>query len=106
MPALEAWWCELLESGTLRGSDPARPHKAVSSGYVRIVEVETVSYGETRSKQPRTFNQPGLFDQARQIEPRLTTHVRQAQLLRENGWQVKHRAHRDLGWYTAMAEEA
>jgi hypothetical protein len=75
LPALEAWWCELLESGSLRGSDPAHPNRAVSNGYVRIVEVDTVSYGQTKSKQPRTFNQPGLFDQARQIEPRLRNYT-------------------------------
>jgi hypothetical protein len=32
------------------------------------------------------------------------THARQAQLLRENGWKMKRGAHRDLGWYTAVAE--
>jgi hypothetical protein len=36
------------------------------------------------------------------------THVRQAQLQREHpgekGWEMKRGAHRDLGWYTAVAE--
>jgi hypothetical protein len=36
------------------------------------------------------------------------THVRQAQLLREHrgekGWEQKRGSHRDLGWYTAIAE--
>jgi hypothetical protein len=32
------------------------------------------------------------------------THIRQAQLLRANGWQMTRGAHRDLGWYTAIAE--
>jgi hypothetical protein len=32
------------------------------------------------------------------------THARQAQLLREHGWEMKRGAHRDLGWYTAVAE--
>jgi hypothetical protein len=32
------------------------------------------------------------------------THARQAQLLREHGWKMKRGAHRDLGWYTAVAE--
>ena len=32
------------------------------------------------------------------------THVRQEQLLRENAWKVRRGAHRDLGWYTAVAE--
>ena len=33
LPPLDAWWCELLESGTLWGSDPAEPHRAVSNSY-------------------------------------------------------------------------
>ena len=32
------------------------------------------------------------------------THVRQAQLLQENGWGKTRGAHRDPGWYTAIAE--
>ena len=32
------------------------------------------------------------------------THARQQQLLREHGWKMKRGAHRDLGWYTAVAE--
>jgi hypothetical protein len=32
------------------------------------------------------------------------THARQHQLLREHGWEMKRGAHRDLGWYTAVAE--
>jgi hypothetical protein len=32
------------------------------------------------------------------------THTRQAQLEREHGWQRKRGDHRDLGWYTAVAE--
>jgi hypothetical protein len=32
------------------------------------------------------------------------THARQAQLLRDNGWKMTRGAHRDLGWYTAIAE--
>ncbi len=32
------------------------------------------------------------------------THARQAQLLRANGWKATRGAHRDLGWYTAVAE--
>ena len=101
LPALEAWWCELLESGTLRGSDPARPNKAVSNGYVRIVEVETVSYGATQSKQPRTFNQPGLFDQARQIEPRLRNYTNDHLLggfLRKMGCDNTRKVLRRQGW--------
>jgi hypothetical protein len=32
------------------------------------------------------------------------THVRQEQLLHEHGWEMKRGAHRDLAWYTAIAE--
>jgi hypothetical protein len=32
------------------------------------------------------------------------THVRQVLLLRENGWKAKRGNHRNLGWYTAIAE--
>lgn len=32
------------------------------------------------------------------------THARQAMLLREHGWEMKRGAHRDLGWFTAVAE--
>ena len=34
------------------------------------------------------------------------THQRQAQLLREHGWKMKRGAHRDLAWYSAVAEAA
>jgi hypothetical protein len=75
LPPLDAWWCELLESGTLRGSDPAEPHRAVSNSYTRVVEIKGKSrYGDTYP-QSRTFNQPGIFDQARQIEPRLRSYT-------------------------------
>jgi hypothetical protein len=32
------------------------------------------------------------------------THARQGQLLRQHGWRMTRGAHRDLGWYTAVAE--
>ena len=32
------------------------------------------------------------------------THIRQAQLLLEHGWEQTRGAHRDLAWYTAVAE--
>jgi hypothetical protein len=32
------------------------------------------------------------------------THARQSQLLRDNGWSRTRGTHRDLGWYTAIAE--
>ena len=48
LPPLEAWWCELLETGTLRGADPDEPNRAVSNSYQRQIEIETKSrYGDT-----------------------------------------------------------
>jgi hypothetical protein len=32
------------------------------------------------------------------------THARQRQLLRQHGWEMKRGSHRDLGWYSAVAE--
>ena len=40
LPPLEAWWCELLETGTLWGADPEEPHRAVSNSYQREIEIE------------------------------------------------------------------
>jgi hypothetical protein len=55
LSALDAWWVELLETGTLEGADPNAPNCAVSNGYDR----------------PYLGRQRGLYDQARTIEPRL-----------------------------------
>ncbi len=41
LPPLEAWWCELLETGTLWGADPEEPHRAVSNSYQRQIETKT-----------------------------------------------------------------
>jgi hypothetical protein len=101
LPALEAWWCELLEIGTLRGSDPANPNRAVSNAYGRIVEVDTVAYGQAKSKQPRIFNQPGIFDQARQIEPRLRNYTNDRTLglhLTKMGCNNTKKVMRRQGW--------
>ena len=71
LPPLDAWWCELLETGTLWGADPEEPHRAVSNSYQRKIEIETKSgYGGTNT-QIRHVTQLGIYDQARQIEPRL-----------------------------------
>lgn len=51
----DAWWVELLESGTLEGGDPGAPNMAVSNEYLKD--------GFQRVR--------GLYDQARTIEPRL-----------------------------------
>jgi hypothetical protein len=68
---LEAWWCELLETGTLMGADPVAPHRAVSNAYQRLVEVD----GRFGTAQSRYVNQLGIYDQARLIEPRLRNHT-------------------------------
>ena len=41
LPPLEAWWCELLETGVLMGADPDEPNRAVSNSYQRQIEIET-----------------------------------------------------------------
>ena len=101
LPPLEMWWCELLESGTLRGSDPAEPWRAVSSNYMRMIKVETSSpFGGTNT-QMRSFNQPGLFDQARQIEPRLKNYFSDRRLglfLSEMGCDNTKKVLRRQGW--------
>jgi hypothetical protein len=68
---LDSWWVELLEGGTLEGSDPARPERAVSNEYQREIQ-QTYADGNTYSKYVR---QRGLFDQARTVEPRLKYHT-------------------------------
>ena len=94
---LEAWWCELLETGTLMGADPFAPHRAVSNSYQRQIEVEA-SYGTT---QIRYVNQPGLYDQAKQIEPRLRNHASDHRLgihLNEMGCDNTKKVLRRRGW--------
>jgi hypothetical protein len=62
---LEAWWCELLETGTLTGADPGAPNRAVSNSYSRQIEIDA-GYG---TKQFRHVTQHGLYDQAKLVEP-------------------------------------
>jgi hypothetical protein len=54
---LDAWWVELLESGTLEGSDPDAPHRAVSNSYMRE-EVDFPSFGPSRTIRVK---QNGLY---------------------------------------------
>lgn len=61
LPPLETWWVELLETGTLWGAHPIEPHRAVSNRYQREIDC---------GKFVRHVTQNGLYDQARQIEPR------------------------------------
>ena len=58
----DAWWCELLQTGALWGADPRRPSWAVSNGY----EEEKETFGGTRTVKRRC-----LYDQAREVSPRL-----------------------------------
>jgi hypothetical protein len=53
---LDAWWGELLETGTLMGADPLAPHRAVSNSYQRQIEIDA-GYGTT---QIRYVNQLGI----------------------------------------------
>jgi hypothetical protein len=95
---LETWWCELLENGTLTGSDPEAPGSAVSGAYQREIEVGGSSFS---GSQIRLVNQPGLFDQARVIEPRLKNHTSEHKLgnfLREMGCDNIRRVLRRRGW--------
>lgn len=95
---LEAWWVELLESGTIAGADPNAPNKAVSNAYQR----EIVTYENAFSgKQTRYVNQLGIFDQARLIEPRLRHHTSDHRLgahLSDMGCENKKKVLRRRGW--------
>jgi hypothetical protein len=95
---LDTWWCELLESGTLIGSDPEAPGSAVSGAYQRQIEIGGSSFS---SSQIRLVNQPGLFDQARVIEPRLKSHTSEHKLgnfLKAMGCDNTKRVLRKRGW--------
>jgi hypothetical protein len=102
LPPLESWWVELLESGSLRGSDPREPRKAVSTHYSRTVTVEIEGrFGVGKSTQVRTFTQPGLYDQARAIEPRLRGHFSDLLLgtfLKKMGCDNGRKVLRRQGW--------
>ncbi len=93
---LEAWWCELLETGTLAGADPSEPHRAVSNSYTRQIEIDTGF-----STQVRHVTQLGVYDQAKLIEPRLKTHFsdhKLGDLLREMGCDNTKKVLRRRGW--------
>jgi hypothetical protein len=97
LPPLDAWWCELLETGTLWGADPKAPHCAVSNRYQRLVKVP-VYYVGTPIRQVTQF---GIFDQARQIEPRLRTYTNDRALglfLSEMGCDNAKKVLRRQGW--------
>jgi len=93
---LDSWWVELLEGGTLDGADPDASNSAVSNGYQRAVE----EISHAGNSYTRRIKQPGLFDQARTVEPRLRNHVSDHLLgryLRDQGCITKKVLHR-RGW--------
>ena len=101
LPPLEAWWCELLETGTLWGADPREPHRAVSNSYQRQIETKIQSgFGGTNT-QIRHVTQLGIYDQARQLEPRLKNYVNDHRLgahLKEMGCDNTDKVLRRRGW--------
>ena len=75
LPPLEAWWCELLETGTLWGADPEEPTgRSATVISARSRSRPNPRYGGTNI-QIRHVTQLGIYDQARQIEPRLKNYI-------------------------------
>jgi hypothetical protein len=91
---LDSWWVELLETGTLMGCDPEGPRdRAVSNKYVATIGN---SFGGERE-----VTRPGLYDQARSIEPRLRNHTSDHQLgtyLKKQGCDNAKKVMRRQGW--------
>jgi hypothetical protein len=98
LEAVDVWWAELLESGVIVGSDPDHPGRAVSNSYQRERTVATTFKGEA-STRVQLVTQHGIFDQARQVEPKLRnvsdhalgSHLtamgcHRARVLRRRGW--------------------
>jgi Family of unknown function (DUF5906)/Primase C terminal 2 (PriCT-2)/Bifunctional DNA primase/polymerase, N-terminal len=90
---LDGWWVELLETGTLAGCDPEGPaDRAVSNKYEEKVVV---------GMSDRLVTRPGLYDQARSIEPRLRNHTSDHHLgtfLKEQGCSNERKIMRRRGW--------
>lgn len=97
--AEDAWWCELLETGTLWGADPHRPESAVSNGWEEEKETATST---------RVAKRKGLYDQARELSPRLkgySDHLLAATLVK-HGCTNNHRVLRRRGWHFPDLAEA
>jgi hypothetical protein len=88
---LDSWWVELLEIGTLTGCDPMEPNRAVSNKYEEKVVVGCSDRWVTRL---------GLYDQARNIEPRLRQRSDHTlgQYLAEQGCDNSRKVMRRRGW--------
>ncbi len=102
LPPLEAWWCELLETGTLWGADPKEPHRAVSNAISASSEIETnSSYGDT-STQIRHVSSSEFTTRQEQLEPRLkkdhTSDHRLGAHLKEMGCDNTEKVLRRRGW--------
>ena len=67
----EQWWVELLEGGTLEGADPDFPSHAISNTYDREITKDR----QLRHQAQQLHKQPGIYDQARIIVPRLRQHA-------------------------------
>ena len=88
---MDSWWVELLEDGTLAGCDPNEPNRAVSNKYEYKVVV---------GMSDRWVTRLGLYDQARNIEPRLRQRSDHAlgQYLAEQGCDNSRKVMRRRGW--------
>ena len=95
---LDAWWVELLETGTLYGADPKDPSRAVSNKYEIKIDVDG---------HQRVTTRLGLYDQARSIEPRLrqrSDHVL-GDYLSKQGCDNTKKVMRRRGWTFPPLEE-
>jgi hypothetical protein len=66
LEALDQLWLELLQTGVLTGASEAAPDKAIVNHYE-----EEITETEGFTKRTRTVKREGLYDQARQVSPRL-----------------------------------
>ena len=95
----DAWWCELLQTGVLCGADPRRPNCAVSNAW----EEEKDGFAGTRMVKKK-----GLYDQAREVSPRLKTmsdHLLGA-VLAKHGCTNNHKVMRRRGWHFPLLTDA
>jgi hypothetical protein len=91
---LDSWFVELLESATLAGCDPADPSRAISGKYEQTIKGSGMGFD-------RHVTRPGLFDQARSVEPRLRHHTSDRTLgayLKSQNCHNKQRVLRRRGW--------